>query len=238
MRSIALALLFIAADARFLGLAIPETPQPFAPAVLSGLAPLVATNPAFSPDLRTFAFTAASFEKPGQVALSIHVSTFDGQRWSPPRRAIELGGEGFNNAEPAFSADGKWLYFDSNRPPGSPPWNVKIFRARVGEKAFEAVELVPLEVPAKAGTFYPQPQADHSLWFTSDGLGGKGGGDLYEARAKPGGGFDTPVGLGGDFNSPRNDWDRGESGWTIPPVGFGARRRCRTGGHLVQRARR
>lgn len=200
-----------ATDARFFGLSIPDSPQPFSPTLLADLAPLVATNPAFSPDFRTFAFTAASFEKPKQVALSIHVSRFDGQRWSAPRRATELGGEGFNNAEPAFSADGKWLYFDSNRPPGSPPWNVKIFRARVTEKGFEAVEPIRLEVPAKAGTFYPQPQADQSLWFTSDGLGGKGGGDLYQTHAKPDGSFDAPVGLGGDFNSERNDWDLVES---------------------------
>jgi Tol biopolymer transport system component len=212
MRSIAACLLVVlSADARFFGLGIPDSPQPFSPAMLAELSPLVATNPAFSPDFRTFAFTTARFGKPGEVALSIHVSRFDGERWSAPRLATELGGEGFNNAEPAFSADGKWLYFDSNRPPGSPPWNVKIFRARVTEKGFEAVELVRLEVPAKAGTFYPQPQADQSLWFTSDGLGGKGGGDLYLARSRPDGSFDPPVGFGGDFNSARNDWDLAES---------------------------
>jgi Tol biopolymer transport system component len=211
MRPIAAVLLVIAADLRFFGLGVPDSPQPFAPGVFADLSPVSATNPAFSPDFGTFAFTGVTIEKPGQVTLAIHVSKYDGQRWSAPRRAAELGGEGFNSAEPAFSADGKWLYFTSNRPPGSPPWNVKIFRARVGDQGFEAVEAVRLDVPAKAGTFYPQPQADGSLMFTSDGLGGKGGGDLYRTRARSDGSFDAPISLGGDFNSARNDWDLVES---------------------------
>jgi TolB protein len=195
----------------FLGLSVPDSPQPFAPALLEALSPVVATNPAFSPDFRLFVFTGVRIEKPGQVALALYSSRFDGQRWSAPRRVAELERAGFNTAEPAFSADGKWLYFTSNRPPGSPPWNVKIFRARVVDGGFEAVEPVRLDVPAKAGTFYPQPQSDQSLMFTSDGLGGRGGGDLWLTRSRPDGRFDAPINLGGDFNSDGNDWDLVES---------------------------
>jgi hypothetical protein len=201
-----------AADARFLGLTIPDQPEPFTPAILEGLSPLVATNPAFSPDFRRFVFTTARFDAAGKLSeLALYESRFDGKRWGAPKRATDLGGEGVNSAEPAFSGDGRWLYFTSNRPPGSPPWNVKIFRAAVTTTGFEGVTPVDIDVPEKAGTFYPQFQADGTLMLTSDGLGGEGGGDVWQAPRKPGGGFEAPKRVGGDFNTPQNDWDLVES---------------------------
>jgi hypothetical protein len=190
------------------GAVVPRgTPRPFALPIFEKLGVLTPTTPAFTPDSRRMVFTTVNLETPGHVVLAIFESRFDGQQWSPPVHAKSLLGRGFNSHEPAFSPDGQWLYFVSNRPPGSPPWNVKIFRARVTAAAFEAVELAGLDVPAAAGTFYPQLLPGGALMFTTDGLPGKGGGDLFIAHPKPDGAFQPPVAVEGDFNSDRNDWD-------------------------------
>ena len=73
-----------AADSHYFGLAVPDRPEPFQPALwkesTQGSAPLAFTNPSFSPDARRFAITAVRSHQ-GQIALELYESQFDGRNW-------------------------------------------------------------------------------------------------------------------------------------------------------------
>lgn len=196
----------LAAAARYFGLEPPVTPEPFRPALFDGLAPHFVTNPAFSPDFKRVVFTAVNAVTARHLVTVLYESRFDGTNWSTPQPLRALDAEGFNSAEATFSRDGSWIYFASTRPPGSPPWNVRTFRARVTDSGYGSVEWIDLRT-GPAPTFYPQPLADGSIAITSDRLPGPGAGDVHIARWNAERGFDAPVAFGGDFNSPRDDWD-------------------------------
>lgn len=208
--SIALALLLATmAPARaspdYFGAQPPDTPQPFAP---PHLATSVANRPtclAFSPDRRLVAVSAMDAGADGKVATYVHETRLAGGQWSSPSRVASLGPH--PGGEAAFSPDGRWLYFSSDRPPGG-PWRPRAFRAPVKDARIGAPELVHLDVAPDAGVYYPRLLPNGDFLFTSRGQAGSD--DLFIARAR-GDGFDPPESLGGDFNTPKDDWDLVES---------------------------
>jgi hypothetical protein len=209
-RSIGPFLLFVTvagAEPQYFGLEPPSgAPERFEPSIVRNLVAdgLSITAPAFAPDHRRFTFTAVDARISGKVSLAIYESTQEGGEWSEPALATALASAGFTAAEGAFSPDGRWFWFSSNRPPGAPPWNMRLFRAAVKPRGFGAPRHVPLDAAADAGVFYPRPLANGDVAFTTRGP--NGGDDLFVARAR-GGGFARPEALAGDFNSPRDDWD-------------------------------
>lgn len=70
---------------------------------------------------------------------------------------------------------------------------------------FGSIEPVVLESPAQSGFFFPQLLGNGDLAMTSRSA--RGDDDLFIARARPGGGFERPEALSGDFNSDHDDWD-------------------------------
>jgi hypothetical protein len=195
-----------AGDVRYFGLDIPRArPEPFQPYIFESLGALTPTNPAYSPDFRRFAFTTVDQRMPGKPVLAIYETRFDGGRWSEPQ-PVNLDGDAFNTAEPAFSPDGQWLYYTSNRP-ADVSWSVKVFRARVATNGYHGIELARMPFVARAGMYYPQPRIDGSLMFTSSESCEGCSDDLYAADALPNGAFAAPTRFGGDFNSKRDDWD-------------------------------
>lgn len=190
--------------AGYLGAEPPAMPQPFEPALLAGSPAKSPTCVAFAPGLRHLAVSAIDVGADGKVAAAIYETRLAGGEWSSPVRVAALGDH--PGGEAAFSADGRWLYFSSDRPPGG-PWRPRAFRAPVREGRIGAPELVPLEV-ADAGVYYPRPLANGDLMFTSRGP--VGGDDLFIARAHEDA-FTKPEPLGGDFNSAKDDWDLVES---------------------------
>ena len=88
---------------------------------------------------------------------------------------------GDNEVEPAFSADGAWLHFASDRSGG--PGGFDIYRAPVQGGAVGAAEAVPGAVNTAGHERAPMPSPDGSrLLFASDGHGGAGGLDLFASR--------------------------------------------------------
>lgn len=87
-----------------------------------------------------------------------------------------------NDFDPLFSADGKWLYFFSNRPGGV--GGDDLYRAAVkADGSLGAPESLGRGVNTRGDEWAPTPARDGGhLLFASDGHGGKGGHDLFVAR--------------------------------------------------------
>lgn len=87
-----------------------------------------------------------------------------------------------NDFDPMFSADGRWLYFFSNRPGGQ--GGDDLYRAAVqADGTFGAVEWLGAGVNGQGDEWAPTPSADgRSLMFASDGFGGAGRHDLFVAH--------------------------------------------------------
>jgi hypothetical protein len=82
-------------------------------------------GPSVSPDGQELFFSSNG---PGSLGLNaIWTSTFNPQTsaWNPPTRIAELD-SAFNEYSPALSADGKRLYFTSNRPGGTGGYDIYV----------------------------------------------------------------------------------------------------------------
>ena len=139
----------------------------------------------------------------GIARLKIYASHKDGSVWSP---AVELP---FNEnesdaAHPSVSVDGDRLYFASNRAGGYGGMDVYVCE-RMGDTWGKPVNLGPKINTAKNEVF-PFVHPDGTLFFSSDGLFGRGGLDIFYTKPSTLGGFDTPKALGSQFNTDRDDF--------------------------------
>lgn len=104
-------------------------------------------------------------------------------KWSQPEIAPFAGA--FSDLEPAFSADGKTLFFASNRPlSGSEPKDFDIWKvARDGNNWGKPINLGST-VNTEADEFYPSITKSGNLYFTAQYKGGVGREDIYMAEWK------------------------------------------------------
>lgn len=100
-------------------------------------------------------------------------------RWQDARAlALNTPGEDF---DPAFSADGRWLYFASDREGGDGA--ADLYRAAVLDDGFGEPDNLGPGINTAGDERAPMPSADGGrLLFASDGPRGKGGLDLYHAQ--------------------------------------------------------
>jgi TolB protein len=107
--------------------------------------------------------------------------------------------------DPAFSSDGRFVYFCSDRPGGL--GGDDIYRVSFSADRFGATETLGLGVNSAGNEFAPMLSPDRTrLLFSSDRAGGAGGHDLYSAR-RAGALFDPATRLTGDINSEANEFD-------------------------------
>jgi Tol biopolymer transport system component len=161
------------------------------------------SHPAFSPDGRTLYFVRST---PEFTNWTIYVSQYGDGAWTAPKVASFSGKH--RDADPFIPADGKQLYFISDRPvDDKPKEDMDIWVMERTEKG-EWGEPRNLGAPVNtaASEWYPQVAASGTLYFGSGRPGGQGNTDLYRARRKDGG-FATPENLGSSINSPVNEYE-------------------------------
>jgi len=102
------------------------------------------------------------------------------KRWTDPR-PLPINSPA-NDFDPAFSADGRWLYFFSNRAGGR--GGDDLYRAAVrSDGSFGAPENLGSGVNSAGNEWAPLSSVDGRwLLFASDGFGGAGRHDLFVAR--------------------------------------------------------
>ncbi|HTU67611.1 MAG TPA: hypothetical protein VMF52_16795 [Steroidobacteraceae bacterium] len=107
--------------------------------------------------------------------------------------------------DPAFSADGRYVYFASDRPGGAGGddlWRVAVKKAGLGTPQW-----LGAEVNTARNEWAPMLSPDgRTLLFSSDGHGGAGRMDLFTAR-RHGARFTAVEPLPGSLNTPADEFD-------------------------------
>lgn len=140
----------------------------------------------------------------GAGGYDIWISHREGDRWRPATPVpFNTPGRDF---DPAFSADGRVVYFCSDRAGGR--GGDDLYRVSMGSdgRFGEPVNLGPA-VNSAADEFAPMLSPDgRTLLFSSDRAGGAGGHDLYSA-AMIGGVAQPARPLAGDLNTAAKEFD-------------------------------
>jgi len=113
----------------------------------------------------------------------------------------------YKDADPFITADGKHLFFISDRPvPGKAHRDLDIWTAdRVGAHWSEPRNLGS-PVNSEGQEWYPTVAADGTLYFGSDRPGGKGKTDIYRARFVDGK-YAAPENLGDTINTAGDEYE-------------------------------
>jgi Tol biopolymer transport system component len=161
------------------------------------------SHPAFAPDGRTLYFVRST---PEFTDWKIYVSQHSDGRWSAPKVAPFSGKH--RDADPFVTADGKQLYFISDRPvDGKAKEDMDIWvmdRTRDGDWGEPRNLGAPINTTASE--WFPTLAANGTLYFGSSRPGGHGKTDLYRARFADGK-FAEPENLGTAVNSAADEFE-------------------------------
>lgn len=170
--------------------------------------------PAFTPDGRTMVFAKGNTsKKKGGSDVDLYISRFRNGVWgdaTPLNINTQFKDEydvvARNNSwesTPAFSPDGRTLYFASNRPGGY--GGTDIYTAHMDSRGrFSRVRNLGPDINTPGNEMFPYVSEDAKLYFASDGQPGFGGLDLFVVKRS--GGKTTVENLGEPMNSPADDF--------------------------------
>lgn len=167
------------------------------------------TTPSFSEDGLTMYFSACKEETPLHLRCDILKSHFVNGAW---QKAEKL-----NNSINLPTADNIWphvgkapggeecLYFSSNRNPGK---GYDLFYAvRNGDGSFQRAKTLSAPINTKGDEIAPfYDYETNTLFFSSNGMGGMGGFDVFGAKRLVIGDFLDPENLGAPINSGADDY--------------------------------
>ncbi len=122
--------------------------------------------------------------------------------WTPPL-PLPFQKSGVNYGQPAFSADGSWLYFSCNDPEG---WGgYDIWRVPHQANGWGAPTLLSRAINTPGNEQFPTVHGD-TLYFASDGLIGMGGLDIFRSWRMPDGSWVPARNLLPPINSSSDDF--------------------------------
>jgi Tol biopolymer transport system component len=155
-----------------------------------------------SPDGRTALWFSRN--RPGGAGgYDIWMSRRSEPGWAPAT-PVSFNSSG-RDFDPAFSRDGRAVYFCSDRPGGI--GKDDLYRVAVTPEGFGAPENLGPKVNSAGNEYAPMLSPDGKrLLFSSDRPGGAGRHDLYAARAKRAG-FGAATPLAGAINTPADEFD-------------------------------
>jgi peptidoglycan-associated lipoprotein len=143
-------------------------------------------TPSFSPDYKELYFTRCEAGKRETKGCVIMYSKRSGDTWSEPKN-IGILPDSVVAAHPALSPDGTTLYFVSDIKGGFGRKDIwKVTRTRAGEAWSKPVNLGP-DINTPGDELFPYVREDGTLYFSSDGLVGMGGLDIFKAKLQPDG---------------------------------------------------
>ena len=156
-----------------------------------------------SPDGKYLFFTGCN-RPSGLGSCDIYVSKKENGKWSAPTNlGPTINTRGWE-AQPAISADGRTLYFVSNRPGGI--GGNDIWKSELGP---EGKWKVPVNLGKNINTPFdesaPYIHADNkTLYFSSNGWPGYGGQDLFVSKLDGDGNWTIPMNMGKPINNNLN----------------------------------
>jgi outer membrane protein OmpA-like peptidoglycan-associated protein len=127
-----------------------------------------------------------------------------GDRWQIPIHMPDNVNSKYKETQPSLSADGKTLYFASNRPGGQ--GDMDIWKTTFEKNMWTN----PVNLGPNINTPFDDEcpfihQDGVSLYFASDGWPGMGGRDLFMAKQNDTGGWKVPMNLGYPVNTVGNE---------------------------------
>ena len=147
--------------------------------------------------------------KEGIMRLNLYESSVNEEGdWSEPRE-LPFNTDDYEEAHPAISADGRFLYFASDRPDGF--GGMDIYVSKFTNGVWGMPDNLGPAINTPGNEAFPVLHKNGNLYFASDGLGGLGGMDVFSAdiRAVQGDGDVTigiPQNIGKPFNSEKDDF--------------------------------
>ncbi|WP_457353551.1 TolB family protein [Roseateles sp. P5_D6] len=163
------------------------------------------SSPSFAPDGRTMIFMRAN---PQFSAYRLMQSSCGPRGWSEAVPLAIAAPLPASEADPFITADGRQLWFVSNRPfPGKRGDDLDIWVADSdGRGGWGAPRRLPEPINSAQSELLPRRLPDGRLFFGSDRPGGLGGNDVYVATPRADGGWRV-ANLGSPLNTPSNDYE-------------------------------
>jgi len=136
--------------------------------------------PSFTADFSTVYFTRCQQGKNQELACQIYTSSKSGTSWSEPA-SLDITGDSITAAHPAIAPDELTLYFVSDMPGSIGENDIwKVTRENPGDEWGEPRNMGE-EINTPGDELFPYVHPDGTLYFSSDGLVGLGGLDIYRA---------------------------------------------------------
>lgn len=155
----------------------------------------------FTPDFRTLYFTKIQEgDKKEKIFTAVYDRSTGG--WTEESLPLWFCHEGIRYSHPALSADGKRMVFASDMSGGS--GKMDLYVTRLESDKWSLPENLGIDINTSGNEFYPFLSKDNTLYFSSDGLKGYGGYDIFISRFN-GKSWTTPVNLSVYINSPGDE---------------------------------
>jgi outer membrane protein OmpA-like peptidoglycan-associated protein/tetratricopeptide (TPR) repeat protein len=150
-------------------------------------------------------FFAADIAGAGLGGFDIYKSIYTPSGWSEQENLGDSINTDFWESSPAISPDKRALYFSSTRPGGYGGADLYVSYLKPNGRWTEAVNMGP-SINTAGDELAPFIHADNqTLYFTSDGLPGYGGSDLFVLKKLTGGKWGTPENMGYPINTIENE---------------------------------
>ncbi len=145
------------------------------------------------------------FSQGGYGNFDLYISYYTPQGWSEPQNLGAAINTEFWESSPALSPDKRVLYFSSNRPGGYGGSDLYVSYRQPNGKWSAAQNMGP-KINSAGDDQAPFIHADNqTLYYTSDGLNGYGGSDLFLIRKNSKGEWGLPQNLGYPINTIENE---------------------------------
>ena len=140
---------------------------------------------AFSPDGKTMVFARGNDGKrKGTKDVNLYISRLIRGEWNEPQ-LMTINDPDSWTSTPAFSGNGRTLYFASNRPGGN--GGTDLYSARLDNYGrWGGVQNMGPEINTPGNEMFPYISDDGKMYFSSTGHPGMGGLDIFVATRKDG----------------------------------------------------
>lgn len=161
-------------------------------------------TPSLSPDGKRMYFTRW-YKEGSKTYHDIYVAQLQDTTWQQPRKlGSNVNADGYNAIQPFVTADGKRLFFVSNKPGGFGGDDIWVSDLCDDGEATNAINLGST-VNTSRDEQAPYYNADEKrLIYSSKGFVGLGGFDFFESKGDATN-WTTPVNMGYPMNSPKDD---------------------------------
>ena len=146
---------------------------------------------------------AARDRPDGLGSHDIYYSKKQKDKWTPAKGFPAINTEWWES-QPSISADGRTIYFTSNRPGGLGGLDIWYVRFEAGKWQAAKNLGAPINTSWDDQTPFIHPDG-MTLYFTSEGHAGMGGKDLFLSRIDSSGNWGVPQNLGYPINTKDNE---------------------------------